>query len=431
MSLRDTADRAGAPYWWTTSPALPVEEAPLPERVDVAIVGGGYTGLAAAREIAIRGGRVAVLEQETIGWGASSRNGGQVLTGLTLGAEALIRQYGRAGARELFAWGLDTIDALERLVADEAIACEFARCGHVEAAARPSHVDAARREQELLTREFGHDVRFVAKADAAVELGSDVYHGLLVDERSARLHPAQYVRGLALAALRGGARLHERTRVLRVEADGPGLRIETSRGALRAAEIVLATNGHTGPAFPALRARLVSVGSYMIATEPLPSAVADRLIPRRRVVYDSWNLLHYFQIVPDGRLLFGGRATFSRPTPSSVRASAARLREDLIRTFPELAGVGIDYAWGGHVALTRDRMPHAGRLGRWHYAAGYSGHGIAAGTALGRAVARRLLGDRPADPPLRMGLPAIPMYRGRAWFLPAFSAWYRLADRLS
>jgi len=418
------------PYWWTTAPELTVPVEPLPERVDVAVIGGGYTGLAAAREIAIRGGRVAVLERETIGWGASSRNGGQVLTGLTLDAATLLARFGRSGARAWFAWSLAAIDALERLTADEGIECEFVRCGHVEAAARPSHFDAARRERDLLAREFGHDVRLVEKRDAAAELGSDVYHGLMVDDRSARLHPARYVRGLARAVMRAGAALHERTAVRDIRPDGAGLRIDTDRGPLRAAEVVVATNGYTGAALPALRRRLVAVGSYLIATEPLPPALAARLIPRRRVVYDSRHLLHYFHIAPDGRLLFGGRATFAAPSPRTLRRSAITLRADLLHVFPALADVKMEYVWGGQVALARDRLPHAGRLGRWHYAAGFAGHGIAPATALGRAVGRRLLGDRPTDPPLSLPCPSIPLYRGRAWFLPAVSAWYRLRDRL-
>ncbi len=418
------------PYWWTTAPELTVAVEPLPERADVAVIGGGYTGLAAAREIALRGGRAVVLEQETIGWGASSRNGGQVLTGLTLGVATLIGRYGRAGARAWFQWEMAAIDALERLIGDESIECEFVRCGHVEAAARPAHFDAARRERDLLAREFGYDVRLVPKAEAAAELGSDLYHGLVVDERSARLHPAQYVRGLARAAQRAGAMLHERTRVRGVRRDGMSVRIDTDRGVLRAAEVVLATNGYTGPALPPLRRRLVAVGLYMVATGPLPRELADRLIPRRRVVYDSWHLLHYFHITSDNRLLFGGRATFARPSPATLRASAATLQADLVRVFPELAGVAVEYVWGGLVGLARDRMPHAGRIGSWHYAAGYAGHGIASATALGRAVARQLLGERPADPPLQLPCPAIPLYRGRPWFLPAVSAWYRLKDRL-
>ncbi|MDE3154948.1 MAG: FAD-binding oxidoreductase [Acidobacteriota bacterium] len=422
---------SGTPYWWTTAPALAVPEAPLPARTDVAIVGGGYTGLAAAREIAIRGGRVCLLEAETVGWGASSRNGGQVLTGLPIDAGTLIHRYGRQAARAWFAWALEAIDALERLIADEAIDCEFVRCGHIEAAAKPSHFDAARHERDLLAREFGHEVRILPPADAALELGSEGYCGLVVDDRSARLHPARYVRGLARAAVRAGAGLHERTRVRRIEPDGAALRVETDRGVLRAAEVIVATNGYTGPAVPDLRRRLVAIGSYMIATAPIPADVALRLIPRRRVVYDSWNLLHYFHLAPDGRLLFGGRATFATPSPRALRRSAARLHADLVRIFPALAGVPVESAWGGQVGIARDRLPHAGRLGRWHYAAGYAGQGIAPATALGRALARRLMGEAPEDPPFTLPCPAIPLYRGRPWFLPAVGAWYGLRDRLS
>ncbi|HVC19154.1 MAG TPA: FAD-binding oxidoreductase [Vicinamibacterales bacterium] len=421
----------GEPYWWATAPRPAVEPGPPAPRVDVAVIGGGCTGLAAARRLAAGGARVAVFEQEAIGAGASSRNGGQVLTGLTLDTATLLARYGRERAGALFQASLDAIDALERLIAQEAIDCGFVRCGHLEAAVKASHVDALARERDQLAREFGHEVRLVPRSDVSTELGSEAYHGLLVDERSARLHPAQYVYGLAGAARRAGAALHERTAVRRIDADGDRLRLETTQGVVSAAEVIVATNGYTGAATPALRRRLVAVGSYMLATEPLSRAEADRLLPRRRVVYESRVLLHYFQLAPDRRLLFGGRATFAPASPRSERASAAVLLRDLRGLFPQLRDLQPAYVWGGNVAIARDRMPHAGRLGRLHYAAGYGGHGLALSTTLGDVIGRRLLGEPAGHPLLEAPFRPFPLYRGRAWFLPAVSAWYRLLDRLS
>jgi glycine/D-amino acid oxidase-like deaminating enzyme len=421
------------PYWWDTVP-LPDDTpaaAPLPARVDAVVVGAGYTGLSAARRLAMCGASVLVVERETIGWGASSRNGGQVLTGLSIDAVSLLRAYGRVRARALFRASDAALHDLETLIHDERIDCGFERTGHVQAAWKPSHFRSLREEQAVLARDFDHDVRLVERRDQRQEIGSDRFHGVLVDDRSAALNPAQYVRGLARAAQARGVRIATGVSVLDAARDGDVWRIATTAGAVAARDVLFATNGYTDRAFPELRRRIVPVGSYTVATEPLDAETAAALVPGRRVAFDSKYVLYYFRVAGDRRLLFGGRAEFRRPDAQSVGRAASILRRGMTMVFPGLADVRIDYAWGGNVAFARDRMPHAGRLGYKYFAAGYGGHGIAIATALGDAIARQMAGQMVEHPMFEDSMPAIPLYRGRPWFLPFVGAYYAAKDWLS
>ena len=421
------------PYWWDTVPQSTVHSSHSivgghQSPVDIAIVGAGYTGLAAARHLARVGATVAVLERERIGFGASSRNGGQVLTGFKVGPAALVARYGERRARELFDRSRDSIERVEALIAQESIDCEYERVGHLQAAWKRSHFEAFRDERELLSRVFHHRVELVSRADQRTELGSGVYHGLLVDEGSRALNPARYAAGLAGAATRAGARVVTGVGVTRLAKSGSRWIVSTTDGDVEARDVLLATNGYTNGAAPALQRRLVPIGSYIIATEPLSAAEAASVLPRGRVVFDSKHYLYYFRLTSDRRLLFGGRAEFSRPGPETTRRAAAILRSGLVKIFPELAAKAIEYAWGGNVAFTRDQMPRAGKLDGMYFAGGYCGHGIAMATYLGELVARRMAGE-PIEHPLFDDLFApIPFYNGRPWFLPLIGAYYRFRD---
>ena len=423
------------PYWNDTLSAderrtANHERRPPPSRVDVAIVGAGYTGLAAARQLAQAGASVAVLEREQVCWGASSRNGGQVITGMKLDAAALVAKFGEARARQVFDVASASIARLEALIAEEAIACGYERVGHICAAWKASHFDGFRDEQSLLQRVFDHPVRLVSRGEQRSELGSDAYHGVLVDERSGALNPAQYGRGLGDAAARAGAAIVTGAGVTEVLRQPGGWRVRTAAGDVQARDVLVATNGYTDDASPALRRRYVPIGSYIIATEPLDARMAAALLPRRRVAFDSKHFLYYFRVTADRRLLFGGRAEFGRPAPDTTRRAAAILRDGMVKVFPQLSGARVDYAWGGRVAFTRDLMPRAGRLDGVYYAGGYCGHGIAMATYLGEQIARRIAGE-PIDQPLFDDrFPAIPLYSGDPWFLPLVGAYYQVKDWL-
>src|SRR6266853_2835912 len=244
-------------------------------------MGAGYTGLSAARELARSGATVAVLERGEVGSGASSRNGGQVLTGLKLDVGTLVSTYGESRARELFEVSRDAMTELEHVVTDERIDCGFERSGHLQAAAKPGHFRAFRDGQALLARVFQHDVALIDAAEQSKELGASQYYGLLLDEGSCAINPAKYVRGLQAAVAKAGVAIFERERVTRMTRTAKGWTIATTRGAVDARDVLIATNGYTDEAAPALRRRLIPIGSYIITTEPLPAALAARLIPKR------------------------------------------------------------------------------------------------------------------------------------------------------
>jgi len=401
---------------------------PIEGRVDVAVVGAGYTGLAAARQLARSGAAVAVFEKSWAGAGASSRNAGQVLTGLKLDVMTLVSTYGELRARELYEASRDAIAALQQLVGDEQIACELERTGHLQAAAKPGHLRDFRREQALLARVFDHAVSIVEARDQSTELDARGYHGLLVDEKSCAINPAKYVHGLTAAAQRAGAALFEHTPVSKITRTASGWTISTTRGNVVARDILIATNGYTDAAAPALQRRLIPIGSYIICTAPLPASVATQLLPRRRMAFDSRHFLHYFRLTADNRLLFGGRAEFSGPTLESAKRATAILKHDMLARFPVLGATPVEYAWSGHVAFTRDQMPHAGLMDGAFYAGGYSGHGIALATYLGGLIARRIAGERFEHPLFDDHFPPIPLYYGRPWFLPLVGLYYRFRD---
>jgi glycine/D-amino acid oxidase-like deaminating enzyme len=438
-------------YWLTTAEFPAVDAArPLPEAVDVAVIGAGFTGLSAARTLAKRGAKVAVLESETIGWGASSRNGGMVLTGMKLGVNQLISRYGRELTQRMYAASLATIDCVEQIVRDEAIDCDFSRCGHLEVACKQKHFDDFARQAEVIAREFHHTLRVVEKQDLNSEIGSSIYFGGMVDEVSASLNPARYVAGLARAAMKSGAEIFEHARVQSVQRNSrqgeSGWQLSTSRGPLWAHEVFVATSGYTGRATPALQKKLIPIGSFIITTEVLPEKLAQDLSPRNRMIYDSRNYLYYYRLTPDRRMLFGGRAAFFPETDQTVRRSAAILRRGMIDVYPQLSDAKIDYVWGGTLDFAFDIMPHAGRLDGMYYAVGYAGHGVAMATYQGQKVAElmaaeqmpdhlqaRRAEDMPENPFVGIPFPGAPLglYNGRPWFLPLAGAWYKLLDWVS
>jgi glycine/D-amino acid oxidase-like deaminating enzyme len=397
-----------------------------PERTDVAIIGAGYTGLAAARALARHGVDVTVLERHTIGWGASSRNGGFVLPGFKPEIESLARRLGLGEARRLFALSVRAVHELEALIAEEAIECDYARCGTVVLAARRGHLAALERSRAFLRDQLGHETTVLGASGVRAEIGSTRYYGGLLDPLAGALQPALLVRGLARAAAGAGARLVEGVDVRSVSRHGNEHRLATSAGAIRARELLVATNGYTGAAVPALHRRVVPVGSYLIATAPLDPALASRLVPNLRVLSDTKNLLYYFRLSPDGRMVFGGRAAF---TPTPVARSARILARGMVEVFPELADVPVEYAWGGQVAFTLDQMPHAGRLDGVHYALGYGGHGVAMATWLGARMGEAMAGAGEL-PRLTTPFHPVPFYSGTPWFLPMVGGYYRVRDWL-
>lgn len=425
-------------FWLETvqSPARGVSD-PLPESADVVVIGAGFCGLSAARTLAKRGVRTVVLEAETLGWGASGRNGGMVLTGMKLPVTTLIGRYGRDAVRRMYAASLQSIELVEQIVKEERIECSFWRCGHLEVACKKSHFEAYAAAAAETKREFNHKLRIVPKSELRAEIGSDIYHGGMVDEASASVNPAQYVNGLAAAAQRAGACLYEKARVTAVKRQSSGgnrrFRMETTRGTVAANEVIVATGAYTTAATPALEKKLIPIGSYIIATEKLPAELARELSPRNRMIYDSKHFLYYYRLTPDNRLLFGGRAAFFPESESTVRESAELLRHGMIEVYPQLAQTKVEFVWGGTLDFTFDVMPHSGKIDEMHFAMGFAGHGVAAATWMGAKLAGVLCGVADDNPFSKISFPAAPigLRSGNTWALPLAGAYYKFLDWLA
>ena len=436
MSMPTTRTSAGLnrdyerrPYWHATMPPIvPRRDRPLPDTADVVVIGGGYTGINAARALARGGATVTLLEAEQLGFGGSTRNGGIVHPGYKWGPTELIDRYGEETGRALFRETLDGYALLKRLIVDETIDCEFRECGYLDLAWAPSHARELKESVETLRR-FGIETSFVEKDELHDEIGSTFYYGGLVFPPSGLLHPGKFFAGLVAAAERAGADLHEgvRARSIRRETGGR-LVVETSRGAIRTSEVVVGTNGYTDGVVPWLRRRVIPIGSYIIATEPLPEELARIISPRGRAFFDTKNFLYYWHVSENRRMIFGGRASM---LPTTVDRTAAILHKGLMQVHPQLAGYRVDYAWGGNVGFTFDRMPHVGRRDGITYAVGCCGTGVAMMTALGTAIGE-WLGGGPAPALARLPFPLVPApYEGHPWFMPFAGEWFRLQDRLA
>jgi glycine/D-amino acid oxidase-like deaminating enzyme len=432
-------------FWLDTVDIARPAPQEFPQRVDVAILGAGFTGLSAARTLAKAGAKVAVFDSQSIGWGASSRNGGMVLTGLKLPASTLIARYGKDTTARMYAASLESIDFVENLVREENIACDFVRCGHLEVACKPNHFDDFRLSADETARHFNHKQQIIPRDQLQSEIGSTIYHGGLVDDSSAGVNPARLVAGLANAAEHAGAAVFEHSHVDQVQREGAsGWKIATARGTLRAKNVLVATSGYTSRVTPALQRKIIPIGSYIIVTEVLPEKLAAELSPRNRMIFDSKNYLYYYRLTPDRRMLFGGRAAFFPETSSTIRRSAEILRQGMTTVYPQLRDTKIEYVWGGTLDFAFDIMPHAGQLDGLHFSLGYAGHGVAMSTYLGDKIAQSILrennksahaiserGDE--NPFAAIPFPSAPLglYNGRPWFLPFAGAWYKLLDWLT
>lgn len=417
-------------FWWVDTPSPKSYcDKPLPAGTDVVIIGGGFTGTSAALRLAKNGANVTLLESETIGWGASSRNGGQALSCLHHTLTELIEQHGLERAREMFRASVRAADTVARIVTEEGIDCDYARNGNIEAASKPRHFDRLKMEQETLARVVDYETRLVPPGEAATELGTDSYCGLLVNERSAGLQPAKFVQGLALAAEQAGAHLHEGTRVIEVEKNlshnGNRFRVRTERGVVAAKEVFLAANAWIGQIVPHFRQRVFPAESYVIATEPLPENLAHKLIPNRRVVYDTKNMVAYYALSRENRMVWGGEGT---ATGLSAKWNVETLRRGMLRVFPELKDVTIDYYWGGTLGMTMDQNTHAGQVDGMWFSMCYVGHGVTLATYMGEQMANAILGAESFNPFDGLHIPRVPFYEGKAWFVNLGKAWYRLLD---
>jgi glycine/D-amino acid oxidase-like deaminating enzyme len=397
---------------------------PLPRQVDVVVVGSGYTGMAAAREAAERGREVVVLESESLGWGASTRNAGMVHPGFKVSVGKLVRM---PRGRSLYQSSIDAYTYVRDVIEADGIDCGFVDGGQLHLAPAVSHVPGLREAARVYREELGVEARFMEPEELGDEVSCTGFHGGLLVTTGGGLQPAQYWAGLARGALRRGVRAFDHVRALHWEPDGAGVRVTTTRGDILAGDVIIATNGYSDAFDPWVRRRVIPISSYIVATVPLPPELARTLVQNDRMVITANNFLSYWRTTADGRMVFGGRTSFAPTTLASARSQLYAL---MVKAYPQLAGVEIDHSWGGNVGFTIDRMPHVGRRGPVAYAVGCCGSGIALGSYLGARVGAWVAGE---DPPalVERGFPAIPAYNGRPWFLPVVGWYYHRRDRLA
>ena len=418
-------------YWLDTAPPFQsAVQGAVPSRADVVVVGGGFTGLSAALALAQHGATVVLLEAGRIVGEASGRNGGHCNTGLAHDYAALATRLGEDRARAYYDAYNDAVRTVETIVARESIDCSFRRCGKLKLAAKPEHYDKLARAYEF-QRKVEPDIKLVPRSELAGEIGSEQYHGGLLQPQGAQMHVGKFGVGLAEAAVRAGALVFQDAAVQDIERISGGFRVRSARGDITAGQLFLATgNSSLGP-FGHFRRRLVSVGSFIIATQPLPREVLDRIAPSRRNYVTTRNIGNYFRITPDDRLLFGGRARFALSGPTSDAKSGRILQKTMAHVFPELVNTRIDYCWGGLVDMTADRLPRAGQHEGMFYSLGYSGHGVQMSVHMGQKMAEVMAGHAESNPWRDLDWPAIPGYHGKAWFLPFVGMYYRLKDILN
>ena len=418
------------PYWWQAFRPEPLNTTAPHARHDIAIVGGGYAGLAAARETAARGLSTIVFEAGNFGQGASTRSGGALSAGLSIGKSLTGKalNYPPQTVAMVLGWARDAFRHLETFIAQEQVDCHFERTGRFLGACAARHYPWLEQRFEKLQRSGILDCRLVSRAEQRQEIGSDYYHGGLTFEDAGKLHPALLYAGFLAACRRQDAiTLSDNNRVLSITPGGIGWKIRTERGTFEARQLALCTNGYTGKLLPRLQRRIVPVASHIIVTDELPAGLAERISPRGRTFSETRRITHYFRLTPDGkRVLFGGRSRFTE-TPHELNARL--LHRDLTERFPELASVRVARVWQGNVAFTADALPHAGEIDGVHYVAGCNGSGISMMPFLGAMVGRKMAGaaglrnDFDSIP-----MPAIPLYTGRPWFLPLVGNLFRVGD---
>lgn len=421
---------AGYPATWYSQTARGLE---LPVkltgslRADVCVIGGGYTGLSAALHLRQRGYDVVLLEARRLGWGASGRNGGQVGSGQRMEEADAMRRFGMDRARRLWDLAEQAKSLLRSLVRQHAIDCDLTD-GQLVVAAKPDHVAGLQQRAELLRQTYGyHRARFVDRAELAGHLQSTAFYGGLLDSGAMHLHALNYALGLGRACRQAGVRLFEGSPVNGYSRGRPTV-VTTADGDVTAEHLVIACNGYLGSLEPRLAGHIMPINNFIVTTAPL--AAPEALIPGNVCVHDTRFVVNYFRRTPDGRLLFGGGENYRRRFPDDI---AAFVRPYLLRVFPQLHDVELEYAWGGTLAITLNRLPHLGTLGpNLYFAHGFSGHGISTGTLAGQLIAEAVAGDRRGFDILA-GLPARRFPGGTLLRWPGMVAgmlYYALRDRL-
>jgi gamma-glutamylputrescine oxidase len=425
----DTLEYPQTYYAATARPFQRLPELQGETEADVAIVGGGYTGLSAALNLAERGYRVVLIDQARIGWGASGRNGGQINTGLRKGPVELIARYGRDRAKALFDLAEEGRAIIRERVVRHRIRCDL-KSNTLFVAHRPGQEGWMRAEVAALEREFGYTKAiFVPKEELDEHIGSEAFHAGIADWGGGHLHPLNYALGLAQAAIDAGAKLYEHTRATAVEEADGRVAVVTDQGRIKAAYAVIACDAYLDKLEPRIAGKIMPIANFIIATEPLSEAEAHTLIPNDACVCDTRFVVNYFRLSADRRMLWGGGEKYTPTPPSDIPAF---VRPHMVRVFPALADKKIEYGWSGMVGITMSRLPNLGRIGNIFYAQGYSGQGVAVTGIAGKLIAEALSGTAERFD-VFASLPHRTFPGGTALRHPLLvlaMLWYALRDRL-
>ncbi|MEH6686845.1 MAG: FAD-binding oxidoreductase [Halopseudomonas sabulinigri] len=394
MSASATHTHEHAPSYYAASAnrqlSLPVLQGE--EQADVCIIGGGFTGLNTAIELAQKGMSVVLLEAHQIGWGASGRNGGQIIRGVGHDVDQFEKQIGAEGVRNLKLMGIEAVDIVKRRVTEFGIDCDLTM-GYCDLANKPAHMESFLADKaDLESLGYSHEMRMIERDQLHTVVNSDRYIGGMTDMGSGHLHPLNLALGEAAAAQQLGARLFEHSAVTQIDY-GPNLTVHTSTGKVKAKQLVIGCNAYLGRLNPKLSGSVIPAGSYVIATEPLGEERARALIPQNMALCDQRVALDYYRLSADHRLLFGGACHYSGRDPADI---AAYMQPKMLKVFPQLAGVKIDYQWGGMIGIGANRLPQIGKLPdqpNVFYAQAYSGHGVNATHLSARLLAEAISGQ--------------------------------------
>lgn len=400
----------------------------MPAHADVLVIGSGFTGLSCSIETARGGRETVVLDAEDAGFGCSTRNGGQISTSIKASYAELCRRYGAARASRIHAEGKNSLAWVGEFAAREGIDCDYRVAGRFHAAHSPSQFEALIQKIGAEPKEDAPDVQVIPRSEQRRELGTDAYFGGALYLKHACVDPGRLHQGMLERARVAGVKVVAHCPATAIRREQRGFAVATLHGTISARAVVIATNGYTGSLTPWLRRRVIPIGSYIIATEPIAPEMMARLMPTRRVVSDTRKVIYYYRPAPDGtRILFGGRVSYNEADP---RVSGPRLHREMIRIFPELAQTRITHSWFGFIAYTFDEVMHVGERDGLYYSMGYCGSGVGMAGYLGMRLGQRILG-RPegttAFDDLRFQ--TRPFYRGNPWFLAPSVMYYRWRDR--